>query len=444
MRLPLPMVASAFLLGLLALQARPACAMDTPGQPSQAAPVLQHILSFQDDPDQVYLLGGAFNPEPGALQVQINGHLLAPGQVALRSGYCLAVARNTWEAWVAPGAFTLVEVSSGGQHAMKLQRGGPALQVSVRELLDRPAEDARSAGLQALVRRAFPQQPTAASSAAAGPAPQAPASRAGTAIPPSRRNKRPADAESTAAPVAKAPWGGRQVQPRVEPEAAAAAATPHGRPGPDGLDHESVAPSQRYRLTPEQTAILVTWFKDHVQNPRLNPAERQALAAATGLDERQVLDWFGNARKRHWVRHPTDPTQNAYSAALLTPQPPRKPKPPKAERHAPPRTFNEAASETLKTWASNHISWPFLTLEDRKALARATHLTQDQILRWMVNYRIRYWEADAKRLGYHWPGAKDQQRLTRASDASAAQPDPAPVRGAQTEPDPPTDPEGDS
>ena len=390
--------------------------MDTPGQASQAAPVLQHILSFQDDPDQIYLLGGAFNREPGPLQVQINGHGLAPGQVTVRSGCCLAVARSAWEAWVAPGGFTLVEVASGGQHAMKLQRGGPALQVSVRDLLDRPPDDARGAGLQALVRRAFPQPPLADSPAAAGHAAQGPAPEPGI------RNKRPAAAEPSAAPAAKAPWG-QPVHPAAEPEAAAAA-RPLAAPEADGLNGEGAAAPRKVRFTREQVAILNDWFKTHVQHPYPTSEDCRLLEAATLLDQGQIKRWL--AQSRHWrqVRHPTEPTLNAWAE--------RQP------RKEQTRSFTDEVRATLNAWALENVHWPYPDQLDKQALCLATNLSFTQVGQWFKGYRDRQWEVDAQQHGIPWPG-----RQPRASAASAAQPNPPPVSGAGTESDPPTNPEGE-
>ena len=54
------------------------------------------------------------------------------------------------------------------------------------------------------------------------------------------------------------------------------------------------------------TEVLERWFWDNFypteQRPKPVPTrdEKLSLAAATGLSERQVADWFVNARARKW------------------------------------------------------------------------------------------------------------------------------------------------
>lgn len=57
------------------------------------------------------------------------------------------------------------------------------------------------------------------------------------------------------------------------------------------------------RTLPAHAArVLRDWFTapEHVLSPYPTDPERAALAAAAGLSELQVTNWFTNARKRHW------------------------------------------------------------------------------------------------------------------------------------------------
>jgi len=56
----------------------------------------------------------------------------------------------------------------------------------------------------------------------------------------------------------------------------------------------------------QATEVLERWFWDNFypteRRPKPVPTreEKRALAAETGLSERQVADWFVNARARKW------------------------------------------------------------------------------------------------------------------------------------------------
>jgi hypothetical protein len=45
---------------------------------------------------------------------------------------------------------------------------------------------------------------------------------------------------------------------------------------------------------------LKKWFIQHADNPYLKEESRNELALKTGLDQRQVSNWFTNVRKRIW------------------------------------------------------------------------------------------------------------------------------------------------
>lgn len=53
-------------------------------------------------------------------------------------------------------------------------------------------------------------------------------------------------------------------------------------------------------FTKEQRTILKRWFITHAENPYLTESSKNELSQATGLDHRQISNWFTNVRKRIW------------------------------------------------------------------------------------------------------------------------------------------------
>jgi hypothetical protein len=45
---------------------------------------------------------------------------------------------------------------------------------------------------------------------------------------------------------------------------------------------------------------LKRWFIQNADNPYLKEENRKELSEKTGLDQRQVSNWFTNVRKRVW------------------------------------------------------------------------------------------------------------------------------------------------
>ncbi|KAJ9140303.1 hypothetical protein P3X46_030966 [Hevea brasiliensis] len=54
------------------------------------------------------------------------------------------------------------------------------------------------------------------------------------------------------------------------------------------------------KLPKEATQILLNWWNIHYKWPYPTEADKIALADATGLDQKQISNWFINQRKRHW------------------------------------------------------------------------------------------------------------------------------------------------
>lgn len=66
-----------------------------------------------------------------------------------------------------------------------------------------------------------------------------------------------------------------------------------------------VAKGAATRGRPHKSArvqILKSWFDEHSQDPYPTPAEKEALAFETGMEIKQIDNWFTNHRKRHWAK----------------------------------------------------------------------------------------------------------------------------------------------
>ena len=48
---------------------------------------------------------------------------------------------------------------------------------------------------------------------------------------------------------------------------------------------------------PRNPAVLVLWIEEHAQNPYPSKAEKHYLAHYAGMTQRQLNDWFANARR---------------------------------------------------------------------------------------------------------------------------------------------------
>ncbi|XP_021895815.1 homeobox protein knotted-1-like 6 [Carica papaya] len=54
------------------------------------------------------------------------------------------------------------------------------------------------------------------------------------------------------------------------------------------------------KLPREARQILLSWWNVHYKWPYPTEADKNALADSTGLDQKQINNWFINQRKRHW------------------------------------------------------------------------------------------------------------------------------------------------
>ncbi|XP_077216270.1 homeobox protein knotted-1-like 2 [Tasmannia lanceolata] len=66
------------------------------------------------------------------------------------------------------------------------------------------------------------------------------------------------------------------------------------------LKHELSKKKKKGKLPKEARQKLLNWWELHYKWPYPSETEKVALAESTGLDQKQINNWFINQRKRHW------------------------------------------------------------------------------------------------------------------------------------------------
>ncbi|KAH1075526.1 hypothetical protein J1N35_027854 [Gossypium stocksii] len=66
------------------------------------------------------------------------------------------------------------------------------------------------------------------------------------------------------------------------------------------LKHEFSKHKKKGKLPRDARQILLHWWDLHYKWPYPTEADKVGLAEATGLDQKQINNWFINQRKRHW------------------------------------------------------------------------------------------------------------------------------------------------
>ncbi|XP_054819458.1 homeotic protein knotted-1-like [Prosopis cineraria] len=73
------------------------------------------------------------------------------------------------------------------------------------------------------------------------------------------------------------------------------------------LKQELSKKRKKGKLPKDARQQLLTWWELHYKWPYPSESEKVALAESTGLDQKQINNWFINQRKRHWK--PSEDTQ---------------------------------------------------------------------------------------------------------------------------------------
>ncbi|CAK9138596.1 unnamed protein product [Ilex paraguariensis] len=66
------------------------------------------------------------------------------------------------------------------------------------------------------------------------------------------------------------------------------------------LKHEFSKKKKKGKLPREARQMLLDWWTIHYKWPYPTEADKVELAESTGLDQKQINNWFINQRKRHW------------------------------------------------------------------------------------------------------------------------------------------------
>ncbi|KAL3529533.1 hypothetical protein ACH5RR_008855 [Cinchona calisaya] len=66
------------------------------------------------------------------------------------------------------------------------------------------------------------------------------------------------------------------------------------------LRHEFYRKKKMEKLPKDARQILLNWWTIHHAWPYPTEADKIALASSTGLDQKQINNWFINQRRRHW------------------------------------------------------------------------------------------------------------------------------------------------
>ncbi|KAJ1427165.1 hypothetical protein SESBI_09820 [Sesbania bispinosa] len=66
------------------------------------------------------------------------------------------------------------------------------------------------------------------------------------------------------------------------------------------LKHEFMKKKKKGKLPKEARHKLLEWWSRHYKWPYPSESQKLALAESTGLDQKQINNWFINQRKRHW------------------------------------------------------------------------------------------------------------------------------------------------
>eukprot|EP01018_Ginkgo_biloba_P006003 Gb_10887 [translate_table: standard] len=66
------------------------------------------------------------------------------------------------------------------------------------------------------------------------------------------------------------------------------------------LKQEFLKKKKKGKLPKEARQKLLDWWNVHYKWPYPSEAEKVGLAESTGLDQKQINNWFINQRKRHW------------------------------------------------------------------------------------------------------------------------------------------------
>ncbi|KAI3696497.1 hypothetical protein L1987_79515 [Smallanthus sonchifolius] len=80
------------------------------------------------------------------------------------------------------------------------------------------------------------------------------------------------------------------------------------------LKHQFTKKKKKGKLPKEARQTLLDWWNSHNKWPYPTEGDKISLVETTGLDPKQINNWFINQRKRHWK--PSEEVQLAIMGGL--------------------------------------------------------------------------------------------------------------------------------
>ncbi|KAG1363257.1 putative homeobox protein knotted-1-like LET6 [Cocos nucifera] len=183
------------------------------------------------------------------------------------------------------------------------------------------------------------------------------------------------------------------------------------------LKQEFLKKRKKGKLPKEARQQLLDWWNRHYKWPYPSEAQKLALAQSTGLDQKQINNWFINQRKRHWKpseemqfvleRNGSSEEEFGASGSYVDPQAEDRElkgqllrkysgylsslKQEFLKKRKKGKLPKEARQQLLDWW-NRHYKWPYPSEAQKLALAQSTGLDQKQINNWFINQRKRHWK----------------------------------------------------
>jgi hypothetical protein len=136
-------------------------------------------------------------------------------------------------------------------------------------------------------------------------------------------------------------------------------------------------------LPQETVDYLKAWMMPpkHISHPYPREQEKAEIMAETGIEPKQLTNWFVNNRKRYWK-----PRVEAKLATSRLPQ---------------------ETVDYLKAWmmSPEHISHPYPTEQEKAEIMAETGIELKQLTNWFYNNRKSYWKPRMEQMNYYTTNA---------------------------------------
>nr|GEW42050.1 homeobox protein shoot meristemless-like isoform X3 [Tanacetum cinerariifolium] len=118
------------------------------------------------------------------------------------------------------------------------------------------------------------------------------------------------------------------------------------------LKQEFMKKRKKGKLPKEARQQLLDWWTRHYKWPYPSEAQKLALAESTGLDQKQINNWFINQRKRHWK-----PSEDMQFVSIRKSECPRELEP--ADRRSSVHVNMIRRDENYPVVSSFKVAWIF-------------------------------------------------------------------------------------